>query len=153
MIRFDDISKIFQTDTVLKNINWEIKKGEKIGLIGCNGSGKTTQLKILVGEVDPTTGSVHKDGNPKISYLKQEFDFDLNRTVRKELESAFGDLQKVSNKLMEIENKLKLLNNSSETDKLNSLIKELDINQRKFESLGGYKMQSEIEKILPKLGF
>ena len=153
MIRFDAISKIFRTDTVLKNINWEIKKGEKIGLIGCNGSGKTTQLKILVGEVDPTTGSVQKDGNPKISYLKQEFEFDFNRTVRKELESAFGDLQKVSKKLMEIENKLKLLNNSGETDNLNSLIKELDINQRKFESLGGYKMQSEIEKILPKLGF
>ena len=100
MIRFDGISKVFQTDSVLKDINWEIKKGEKIGLIGSNGCGKTTQLKILVGDIEPTTGSIQKDGKLKISYLKQEFDVDLNRTVRKELESAFIDIQSVSKKLI-----------------------------------------------------
>ena len=153
MIRFDGISKVFQTDSVLKDINWEIKKGEKIGLIGSNGSGKTTQLKILVGEIEPTTGSIQTDGKLKISYLKQEFDVDLNRTVRKELESAFIDIQSVSKKLIEIENNLKIFANSQNSNQLNSLIKDLDINQRKFESLGGYKIQSQIEKILPKLGF
>ena len=50
MLRLENITKIFATDLVLKNINWEIKKGEKIGLIGSNGAGKTTQLKILTGE-------------------------------------------------------------------------------------------------------
>ncbi len=153
MIRFDGISKVFQTDSVLKDINWEIKKGEKIGLIGSNGCGKTTQLKILVGEIEPTTGSIQTDGKLKISYLKQEFDVDLNRTVRKELESAFIDIQSVSKKLIEIENNLKIFANSQNSNQLNSLIKDLDFNQRKFESLGGYKMQSQIEKILPKLGF
>ena len=153
MIRFDGISKVFQTDSVLKDINWEIKKGEKIGLIGSNGCGKTTQLKILAGEIEPTTGSIQKDGKLKISYLKQEFDVDLNRTVRKELESAFIDIQSVSKKLIEIENNLKIFANSQNSNQLNSLIKDLDFNQRKFESLGGYKMQSQIEKILPKLGF
>ncbi len=153
MIRFDGISKIFETDTVLKDINWEIKKGEKVGLIGSNGSGKTTQLKILVGEVEPTTGFLQKDGKLKISYLKQEFDFELDRTVRKELESAFIDIQVISKKLLEIENNLKMVANSQNTNQLNSLIKDLDINQRKFETLGGYKIQSQIEKILPRLGF
>ena len=153
MIRFDKVSKIFQTDIVLKDINWEIKKGEKIGLIGSNGSGKTTQLKILMGELEPTTGSIVKEGEIKISYLKQEFDVNLNRSVKKELESAFSEIQLVSKKLIEIENKLKIFANSENTNQLNSLIRDLDVNQRKFESLGGYKIQSQIEKILPKLGF
>ena len=153
MIRLEGISKIFQTDAVLKNITWEIKKGEKIGLVGSNGSGKTTQLKILVGEEEPTTGYIQKDGKPRISYLKQEFDFCLDRTVRKELESAFEDIQHVSQKLIHIENELKLLDDSANSNKLDFLIRELDLNQRKFESLGGYNMQAEVEKILPKLGF
>jgi len=153
VIRFDKVSKIFQTDIVLKDINWEIKKGEKIGLIGSNGSGKTTQLKILMGELEPTTGSIVKEGEIKISYLKQEFDVNLNRSVKKELESAFSEIQLVSKKLIEIENKLKIFANSENTNQLNSLIRDLDVNQRKFESLGGYKIQSQIEKILPKLGF
>ena len=50
MLRLENITKIYATDLVLKNINWEIKRGEKIGLIGSNGAGKTTQLKILTGE-------------------------------------------------------------------------------------------------------
>ena len=153
MIRFEGISKIFETDNVLKNITWEIKKGEKIGLIGSNGSGKTTQLKILIGELEPTAGFIQKIGDPKIAYLRQEFDVNFNRTVREELESAFEDIQSVSKKLIEIENNLKLFSNSEDTDKLNSLIKDLDFNQRKFESLNGYKIQAEIEKILPRLGF
>ena len=153
MIRLDSISKIFQTDTVLNNITWEIKKGEKLALVGSNGSGKTTQLKMLVGEEEPSTGFIQREGNIKISYLKQEFEFDSERTVRKELESAFDDIQVVSKNIKDIENKMKLLGDSQHSDNLNSLIKELDFNQRKFESLGGYRTQSEIEKILPKLGF
>jgi len=46
VIRFEGVSKIYSTDVVLKNINWEIKKGEKIGLVGSNGAGKSTQFKI-----------------------------------------------------------------------------------------------------------
>ena len=106
MIRFDDVSKIYSTDVVLKKINWEIKKGEKVGLVGANGAGKSTQFKILIGEEDQTSGAIIKNGNPKIAHLKQELDCNLNRSVRSELESSFKDIQKVSFKLLEIENKM-----------------------------------------------
>ena len=89
MIRFENISKIYSTDVVLKNINWEIKKGEKIGLVGSNGAGKSTQFKILIGEEEQTSGAIIKEGNPKIAHLKQEFDCNLNFSVRQELESSF----------------------------------------------------------------
>tara|TARA_B100001029_G_scaffold6377_1_gene4553 strand:+ start:1488 stop:3119 length:1632 start_codon:yes stop_codon:yes gene_type:complete len=153
VIRFDNVSKIYSTEVVLKNINWEIRKGEKIGLVGSNGAGKSTQFKILIGEEDQTSGSVLKEGNPKIAYLKQEFDCNLNLTVREELESAFKDIQLVSKKLLEIENQMKFLEVSKDSQKMELLVNELAIYQGKFESLGGYNIQLEVEKILPKLGF
>ena len=153
MIRFDNVSKIYSTDVVLKNINWEIRKGEKIGLVGSNGAGKSTQFKILIGEEDQTSGLVLKEGSPKISHLKQELDCNLNRTVREELESSFKDIQVVSNKLLEIENEMKFLETSKDSEKLDHLVNQLAKFQEKFEVLGGYQMQAEVEKMLPKLGF
>ena len=153
MIRFDKVSKIYSTDIVLKNINWEIKRGEKIGLVGSNGAGKSTQFKILIGEEDQTSGTVIKEGNPRIAHLKQELDCNLNRSLRDELESSFKDIQIVSKKLIEIENKMKFLEDTYDSQDLEFLVNQLSKYQGKFEALGGYKMQAEVEKIIPKLGF
>ncbi|MBO8220150.1 ABC-F family ATP-binding cassette domain-containing protein [Prochlorococcus marinus] len=153
MIRFEGISKIYSTDVVLKNISWEIKKGEKVGLVGSNGAGKSTQFKILIGEEEQTSGTIIKEGNPKIAHLKQEFDCNLNFSVRQELESSFKDIQVVALKLLEIENKMKSLDIKKNSEELEIFVNELAKYQAKFEALGGYKMQSDVEKILPKLGF
>ncbi len=153
MIRFEDVSKIYSTDVVLKNISWEIKKGEKVGLVGSNGAGKSTQFKILIGEEEQTSGTIIKEGNPKIAHLKQEFDCNLNFSVRQELESSFKDIQIVAVKLLEIENKMKSLDIKKNSDELEIFVNQLAKYQAKFEALGGYKMQSDVEKILPKLGF
>ena len=153
MIRFEGVSKIYSTDVVLKDISWEIKKGEKIGLVGSNGAGKSTQFKILIGEEEQTSGTIIKEGNPKIAHLKQEFDCNLNFSVRQELESSFKDIQIVAIKLLEIENKMKSLDIKKNSDELEIFVNQLAKYQAKFEALGGYKMQSDVEKILPKLGF
>ena len=153
MIRFENVSKIYSTDVVLKNISWEIKKGEKVGLVGSNGAGKSTQFKILIGEEEQTSGTIIKEGNPKIAHLKQEFDCNLNFSVRQELESSFKDIQIVAVKLLEIENKMKSLDIKKNSDELEIFVNQLAKYQAKFEALGGYKMQSDVEKILPKLGF
>jgi len=153
VIRFEDVSKIYSTDIVLKNISWEIKKGEKVGLVGANGAGKSTQFKILIGEEEQTSGTIIKEGNPKIAHLKQEFDCNLNFSVRQELESSFKDIQIVAIKLLEIENKMKSLDIKKNSDELEIFVNQLAKYQAKFEALGGYKMQSDVEKILPKLGF
>jgi ATP-binding cassette subfamily F protein 3 len=153
VIRFEGVSKIYSTDVVLKNISWEIKKGEKVGLVGSNGAGKSTQFKILIGEEEQTSGTIIKEGNPKIAHLKQEFDCNLNFSVRQELESSFKDIQIVAIKLLEIENKMKSLDTKKNSDELEIFVNQLAKYQAKFEALGGYKMQSDVEKILPKLGF
>jgi len=153
VIRFDGVSKIYSTDVVLKDINWEIKKGEKVGLVGSNGAGKSTQFKILIGEEDQTSGTIIKEGNPRIAHLKQELDCNLNCSVREELESSFKDIQVVALKLLEIENKMKSLDIKKNSHELENLVNQLAKYQAKFEALGGYKMQFDVERILPKLGF
>jgi len=153
VIRLEGVSKIYSTDVVLKNINWEIKKGEKVGLVGSNGAGKSTQFKILIGEEEQTSGTIIKEGNPKIVHLNQEFDCNLNFSVRQELESSFKDIQIVAIKLVEIENEMKSLDVKKNSDELEIFVNQLAKYQAKFEALGGYKMQSDVEKILPKLGF
>jgi len=153
VLRLEKITKIYATDLVLKNISWEIKKGEKIGLIGSNGAGKTTQLKILMGEEEQTSGSIIKEGKPRISYLKQEFDLNINNTVRDELIGAFEEIQLINKKIKALE--LEMLNKkeSRDTKKLNTLINQIGNYQAKFEDLGGYLIQAKVDKILPILGF
>ncbi len=150
MIRLERISKIYSTDIVLKEITWDIQRGEKIGLVGSNGSGKTTQLKILSGDEEQTSGEIVKEGNPKIAYLKQEFDLNKNYTLREELENTFTEIQIIKSRLKDIERKMKCTNS---VDQLDNLVDRLGFYQRKFEELGGYQIKSEVEKILPKLGF
>ena len=73
MIRLEQVTKIYPTGEVLKDITWEIKAGQRIGLVGVNGAGKSTQPRILAGLEQPTTGEVIRQGESRIAYLKQEF--------------------------------------------------------------------------------
>ena len=94
MIRFENISKIYSTDTVLSNINWEVKKGEKIGLVGPNGAGKSTQFKILIGEEDQTSGQVIKyDG----SVVKWEAVADVDVSSATGIGTTASSMVKVGN--------------------------------------------------------
>jgi len=153
LVQFNNISKFFGKVIALKDVTMKLKKGEIMCLLGDNGAGKSTQFKILIGEEEQTSGTIIKEGNPKIAHLKQEFDCNLNFSVRQELESSFKDIQIVAIKLLEIENKMKSLDIKKNSDELEIFVNQLAKYQAKFEALGGYKMQSDVEKILPKLGF
>ena len=82
MLRLERVSKIYPTGEVLRDITWEVKPGDRIGLVGVNGAGKSTQLKIIAGLEEANAGKVICPGNPRIAYLQQEFDVDTTRTVR-----------------------------------------------------------------------
>ena len=77
----------------------------------------------------------------------------MNFSVRQELESSFKDIQIVAIKLLEIENKMKSLDVKKHSNELEILVNQLAKYQAEFEALGGYEMQSDVQKILPKLGF
>ncbi|MFZ9271471.1 MAG: ATP-binding cassette domain-containing protein, partial [Prochlorococcaceae cyanobacterium] len=88
MLRLESISKIYPTGEVLRNVTWEVKSGDRIGLVGVNGAGKSTQLRLIAGLEEPSSGQIVRQGNPRIAYLQQEFDVDPQRTVRAELFQA-----------------------------------------------------------------
>jgi len=91
MLRLENIAKIYPTGEVLKDVNWEVKAGDRIGLVGVNGAGKSTQLKIIRGDVEPTSGNVIRPSSLKIGYLNQEFEGEAERTVGDEWLTVFEE--------------------------------------------------------------
>src|ERR1700679_1340935 len=106
MIRLENVSKIYPLGEVLKDVTWELKEGDRIGLVGANGSGKSTQFKIITGEVEPTSGQVIRSANLKVGYLYQEFAVTLTNTVREEFNSSFVELNKIQADLNAIHHKM-----------------------------------------------
>jgi ATP-binding cassette, subfamily F, member 3 len=149
MLRLEHVSKIYPTGEVLKDINWEVKPGDRIGLVGVNGAGKSTQLKIIAGEIEPTMGEVIRPNSLKIAYLTQEFEVDPTRTVREEFWTVFHEANAVHHALTEVHSKME----TADPKALDILIDKMDKLQRKFEALDGYGLDSQIEKILPEMGF
>ncbi len=149
MLRLEHISKIYPTGEVLKDINWEVKPGDRIGLVGVNGAGKSTQLKIITGEMEPTTGEIIRPASLNIAYLNQEFEIDTTRTVKEEFWRAFAEANQVHESLMEVHR----LMETAEPKELDELIHEMDRWQRQFEALDGYGLEAQIDKLMPELDF
>ena len=149
MLRLERISKIYPTGEVLKDVTWEVKTGDRIGLVGVNGAGKSTQLKIIMGEVEPTAGEIIRPTSLHIGYLTQEFEVDPRRTVREEFWTVFQEANQVHHQLIEIPQQME----KADPKELDRLIHQLDRLQRQFEALDGYGLEARIEKILPEMGF
>lgn len=149
MLRLEHICKIYPTGEVLKDVTWEVKIGDRIGLVGVNGAGKSTQLKIIMGDIEPTAGEIIRPASLHIGYLTQEFEVDPSRTVKEEFWTVFGEANDIHNQLTQIHHQMEV----ADPDELDKLIHKLDSLQRKFEALDGYSLDSRIEKILPELGF
>ena len=153
MLRLERIGKIYPTGEVLRDVTWEVKAGDRIGLVGVNGAGKSTQMRILAGLEEPSSGQVVKQGAPRIVYLQQEFDVDPRRTVRQELFQAFGEAAEVLNRQSEVEEAMGGEAAAADPELLNRLIEELGNLQSRFEALHGYELDARIDKLLPTIGF
>ncbi|MEY3964588.1 MAG: hypothetical protein RLZZ106_1843 [Cyanobacteriota bacterium] len=153
MLRLERVSKIYPTGEVLRDVTWEVKPGDRIGLVGVNGAGKSTQMRIIAGMEEPSSGQVVKQGDPRIVYLQQEFDVDVSRTVRQELFQAFGEAATVLNRQREVEEEMGSEKAAEDPDHLDELIHELGSLQSRFESLHGYELDARIDKLLPTIGF
>ena len=149
MLRLEHISKIYTTGEVLKDVTWEVKLGERVGLVGVNGAGKSTQLKIISGETEATSGEVIRPANLKIAYLTQEFEVEPTRTVYEEFWTVFTEANAIQQQMHQVQHEME----TADPDRLDRLIEKLDKLQRKFEALEGYTLDAQIEKILPEMGF
>ena len=153
MLRLERIGKIYPTGEVLRDVTWEVKAGDRIGLVGVNGAGKSTQMKIIAGLEEPSSGLVVKQGEPRIAYLQQEFDVDPARTVREELFQAFGEAAEVLIRQHQVEHAMAEEKAANDPDHLDDLIHELGRLHSRFEALHGYELDARIDKLLPTIGF
>jgi ATP-binding cassette subfamily F protein 3 len=153
VLRLERIGKIYPTGEVLRDVTWEVKAGDRVGLVGVNGAGKSTQMKIIAGLEEPSSGLVVKQGEPRIAYLQQEFDVDPARTVREELFQAFGEAAEVLIRQHQVEHAMAEEKAANDPDHLDALIHELGRLHSRFEALHGYELDARIDKLLPTIGF
>ena len=153
VLRLERVSKIYPTGEVLRDVTWEVKDGDRIGLVGVNGAGKSTQMKLIAGLEEPSSGQIVRQGEPRIAFLQQEFDVDPERTVREELFQAFGEAAEVLSEQKQVELAMASEQAAADPEHLDQLIHRLGALQTRFESLHGYELDARIDKLLPTIGF
>lgn len=154
-LRLENIGITFRDQQVLKDVTWEVKTGDRIGLVGHNGAGKTTQLRIMAGELEPTTGDVVKSSKDlRVAILRQEFVDELvpERTLKEEFMSVFEKEYKVLQDLRDAEVELENMS-SDDADKMQDVLDRMQKLQAKADSLGVYTLESRAKKVMNLMGF
>jgi len=141
------LSKSYGALDVFRDLNLAIPHGARIGLVGVNGVGKTTLLRILAGEEEPTTGEVQIARNCRVGYLPQRPHFSHQRTIWQECLSAFAPLLQMQDELHALEARMSAGDHSEET------ITRYGKLQEAFERAGGYTYETRIRQTLQGLGF
>ncbi|XP_030461910.2 ABC transporter F family member 5 [Syzygium oleosum] len=151
-VKLENVSKSYKGVTVLKDVSWEVKKGEKVGLVGVNGAGKTTQLRIISGQEEPDSGNVIKaKPNMKIAFLNQEFEVSLSKTVKEEFMNAFKEQMEIAERLEKVQKAIE--GSVDDLELMGRLLDEFDLLQRKAQDVNLDVVDAKISKMMPELGF
>ncbi len=137
-----NLEQQFGANTLFKNVNFSIDSNARIGLVGPNGVGKTTLLKIMMGEQEPTHGEFTVNKGIDVGYIAQENALDEDKTIWDEMEGVFAPLIKDSKTLISMQQQL------ADHPENQELLKQYDQKQFAFEQKGGYTYQSDIKSIL-----
>lgn len=146
VLKISGLSKSFGIKTVFENVSFEVRTGERIGLVGANGAGKTTLLKCIMGTEEADKGSVKTSDGAIIGYLRQDFNY-TSRSIREEMEEAWKDVLYYKDKMESLARELE----SHKSDE--KLVEDYGRAEARFEFLGGYDYESTTRKILTGLGF
>ena len=149
IISGNEISKAYGTDIIFEDVSFGVEKGDRIGIVGANGTGKTTLLGIISGEVEATSGNLYVRSDQNIGYLRQQNHFDRSGTVREEAEKSFTHL-------FEMEKRLEFLQTAIADHESSSFDRDLEEYTRlieEYEQKGGYTYKSELGAMLTHMGF
>ena len=148
-----NLSKAYIVDTILESISFNVEDGDKIGVIGLNGTGKTTLFNILSGEIVKDSGDIYIQKDIKIGYLKQHTKIESKNSIFNECLQVFEHLIQMENSLRILENNISIQGAYGESDKLDAMIEEYGHLLDRFTELNGYGYKSEIKGVLKGLGF
>lgn len=152
MLNIHNLSVSFGGTYLFEEVTFRMGSGDRVGLVGKNGAGKSTMLKILSGDIPPDSGVIATEKEVKIGFLRQDIDFEKGRTVLEEAYQAFTEIKKAEAKIDEINEQL-ATRTDYESESYSKLIEDLSDYTHHYEVIGGYNYVGDTEKILLGLGF
>ena len=152
MLNVHNLSVSFQGEYLFEEVAFMLNAGDRVGLIGKNGAGKSTMLKLLSRELKPDSGTIAADKDVRIGFLKQDIDFVKGRTILEEAYQAFGEIKTLEQKLDDIHHQIET-RTDYESESYHNLLDMLSDYTHRFDLIGGYQYQGETEKVLLGLGF
>jgi len=152
MITASNILVKYGDRTLLNEVNLVVNVKDKIGLVGRNGAGKSTMLKILSSTISPTSGKVALPSNATMSYLHQDINIPLGKTIMEEALTAFERFHKMEAELAELDKQIQT-RTDYESDSYMDLIQAFTDLTDQIQVMGGDSIEAETEKILKGLGF
>ena len=148
MLTASNLGMSFGARRLFKDVTLELRPGRRIALVGGNGAGKTTLIGMLMGEIEPDEGAVHRPSNLQLGYLPQDLADDPQGTVLEEAMAGDERMQAARTRLAELEERL-----TSSTGDDPKLIQDYSDAQAHFDQLGGYSAEADAHRVLAGLGF
>lgn len=149
----NNLNKSFGIDTILENISFTVNEGDKVGIIGVNGTGKTTLFKILSGIYGYDSGDIYLGKGVEIGYLEQNTNFQSEKSIYEEVLEVFSDLMEMENYIRNLELRISEESSNPNSKELDKLMNEYSHKLELFSELNGYGYKSEVKGILKGLGF
>lgn len=155
MLSCNKVSKSFGVETILENISFSVNEGDKIGIVGVNGTGKTTLFKVITGILPHDRGEIFTSKNCRLGYLEQNTNFYSEKTIYDEVVSVFSDLIGAEEELRSLEHQIASLSDKggSSGDQLKKTMDTYGKKYEEFEKNNGYAYKSEVRGTLKGLGF
>ncbi len=154
LINFSKVSKDYAGNAVLDQVDLEIITGERIGLVGENGGGKSTLLRLMAGVDAPTEGTVARKRNMTIGHLAQEIDPRYNtKTVFEVVEEVSGDFAALITHIHDLEIRMTQPEIAHDQDEMTEILEAYGQAQERFEAMGGYMVEHKAKAALTGLGF
>lgn len=153
LLQLNDISKSFDGEDIFTRVNFEVKTGERIGVVGRNGAGKSTLMKIIAGVEDYDSGHISKIKNLSIGYLTQQMTLNSSASVFEEMSKPFEHIKKMEALIKEETDWLAIHANDYETAEYQQHMERYESLSNQFEQLDGYQYESKIKSVLHGLNF
>ncbi|MFU0769909.1 ABC-F family ATP-binding cassette domain-containing protein [Staphylococcus pasteuri] len=153
LLQLNDISKSFDGEDIFTNVDFEVKTGERIGVVGRNGAGKSTLMKIIAGTEDYDSGHISKIKNLKIGYLTQQMTLDSNATVYEEMSKPFEHIKNMESLIKQETDWLAKHAGDYDTQDYQLHMEKYESLSNQFEQLEGYQYDSKIKTVLHGLNF
>jgi ATP-binding cassette subfamily F protein 3 len=152
MLNIHDLHVSFGGEPLFEEITFRLNAGNRVGLIGKNGAGKSTMLKVIAGDIPADQGSLAIEKEVSIGFLRQDIDFEMGRTVLEEAYTAFAKARSIEVQMDDINHAL-ATRTDYESDSYMDLIQSIGDLTHEYEIIGGYQYKGETEKILKGLAF